>query len=595
MAADTIPARLWRNAATMSDRPALREKVGGAYRSVSWAEYAGLVRRAGKALISLGLEPGGSVAILGFNRPEWVVTYLGAMAVGGTAAGVYTTASADEAAFVIGHAPASVVLAEGAAELGTVLARRVVLPGLRWVVTMRGAAPSAEPGVLTWEEFLARGDEMPDGEFERRLAGLAGSDPATLIYTSGTTGAPKGVVLTHDNLTWTADRAPGVFGLSPEDVLLSYLPLSHIAEQMYAVHVAITFGYTVAFAESLEAVRANLGEVRPTLFFGVPRVWDKLAAAVRARLAEVHGAKAVLAGWAMGVARRTVLRRHAGLRPGLLLGLQYRLARRLFHHRVKAALGLDRCHFAASGAAPADVATLELLAGLDVPVYEVFGLSETSGPATWNRPGKARLGTVGPAYPGVEIRLEGDGEILVRGGNVFARYHRDPDATAAAFRDGWFATGDLGALDAAGFLTIIGRKKELIVTAGGKNVAPAPMEAALKRHPLVGEAVVVGDRRPYLTALISLDAEAGAAYAAAHALAGPLHEAPGVQAEVARLVDEVNAGAARSAQIRRFTVLGRPLTITDGELTGTLKVKRAAVLAHFAAEIEGMYRDEQGS
>jgi len=445
--------------------------------------------------------------------------------------------------------------------------------------------------VLTWEEFLAKGEAVADAELDARLRARSGGDPATLIYTSGTTGLPKGVVLTHDNLTWTADQAQGVFSLSPDDVLVSYLPLSHVAEQMYAVHVAITFGYSVAFAESIEALRTNIAEVRPTLFFGVPRVWDKFVAGVKERLASVHGARAGLARWAMGVARRAVAEANEGRDPGFALRLQYGLARRVFHHRVKAALGLDRCHFAASGAAPADPASLEFLAGLDLPVREVYGLSETSGPATWNRPGLTRFGTVGPAYPGVEVRLDEDGEILVKGGNVFARYHRDPEATAAAFRDGWFATGDLGTLDEDGFLSVVGRKKELIVTAGGKNVAPAPMETALKRHPLIGEAMVIGDRRPYLSALISLDPEAGEAFRAAENIEGPLHASAAVLAQVAQAVEKANARVSRAEQIKRFRVLERPLDIEHGELTGTLKVKRTAVEEHFSAEIEAMYRD----
>jgi long-chain acyl-CoA synthetase len=591
LTADTIPARLQRNAATMAERPGYHEKRDGAYRPVTWDGYAAGVRQVGKALMALGLGPGRPAAILGFNRPEWVTTYLGAMAVGSAAAGIYTTASAEEAGYVIDHAGAPLVLVEGQAQLDKVLARRGQLPGLHWVVTMRGGPALDDPGVLTWEQFLDRGNRVSDADFAARGTALSGSDPATLIYTSGTTGTPKGVVLTHDNLAWTADQALGVFPIGPDDVLLSYLPLSHVAEQMYAVHVAVTFGYSVAFAESIEALRANLAEVRPTLFFGVPRVWDKVAAGVRGRLAELHGAKAAMARWAMGSARKAVLLRHAGKEPGPGLVASYALARRLVLHKVKVALGLDRCHFTASGAAPADPATLEFFAGLDLPVYEVYGLSETSGPVTWNRPGRARLGTVGPAYPGVEVRLADDGEILVRGGNVFPRYHRDPAATAAAFEDGWFATGDLGAFDADGFLSVIGRKKELIVTAGGKNVAPAPLEVALKQHPLVGEAMVVGDRRPYLVALVSLDAEATASYVAEHGVTGPPHEWPGIVAEVSAAVEEANARVARAAQLKRFAILPRPLAIETGELTGTLKVRRQVVADHFAAEIEAMYRE----
>ena len=590
MAADTILARLFRNAAAVPGWPGYLEKVDGAYRAVNWQGYADEVRRAGRALIGLGLAPGQHVAILGFNRPEWVITYLGAMAAGGAAAGIYATSSADEVAYVVGHAEAPVVVVEGAEQLAKVLSCRGDLPGLRWVITMRGAPPADDPMVLAWADFLAKGEAVPDGEIEARLGAVTGGDPATLVYTSGTTGLPKGVVLTHDNLTWTADQARGVFALGPDDVIVSYLPLSHVAEQMYAVHVAISFGYSVAFAESIEELRTNIAEVRPTLFFGVPRVWDKFAAGVGERIASVHGAKARLARWAMSTASRAIAARNEGREPGGALGLQYRLARRLFHHRVKLALGLDRCHFAASGAAPADPATLEFLAGLDLPVHEVYGLSETAGPATWNQPGRTRFGTVGPAYPGVEIRLDDDGEILVKGGNVFAGYHRDPAATAAAFRDGWFATGDLGALDSEGFLSIVGRKKELLVTAGGKNVAPAPLETALKQHPLIGEAMIVGDRRPYLCALVSLDPEASAAYAASHGITGPLAAAEPVLAEVAGAVVRVNQGLSRSGQIKRFRILERALSIEHGELTGTLKVKRRVVEEHFAAEIEALYR-----
>lgn len=591
---DTIPGRLLRNAGVLAGRPAYSAKVGGAYQPTNWEEYAAEVRRVGRALIALGLPPGGHVGLFGFNRPEWVITCLAAMSVGGAGVGVYSTSSAAEVAYILSHSEAEVVLAESPAHVERVLARRNELPCLRRIVTMRGCPPLDDPLVLPWEGLLASAGAVEEAEFDRRLAALTGETTAALIYTSGTTGSPKGVVLTHDNLTWTADAARGLFPLGPDDRILSYLPLSHIAEQMYAMYVAITFGFPVAFAESLDSVRANLAEVRPTLLFGVPRVWDKFAAGVAERLSAAKGMKARLAHWAMEAASEVVSRHNSGRRAGPGLAVQYRLARRVFHRRVKRALGLDCCTVAVTGAAPADPAVLEFLAGLDLPVYEVYGLSETSGPATWNHPGRARFGTVGPPYPGVEVRLADDGEVMLKGGNVFTGYYRDPEATGAAFRDGWFLTGDLGSIDEEGFLSIIGRKKELIVTAGGKNIAPEPLETALKQHPLVGEAVVVGDRRPYLVALIFLDPDAAAGYAAREGIEGPLPKAAPLLEEVGRAVEQVNQTRARVAQIRRFRVLAEPLSIERGELTGTLKVKRRVVEEHFAHVIDAMYGEVGG-
>jgi long-chain acyl-CoA synthetase len=589
--ADTIPARLFGWAERTPGRPAYYEKVDGEFRATSWAEYAAQVKGAAKALIALGMEPGGHAAILGFNRPEWTILDLACMAAGGAPVGIYTTNSADEVQYIVDHSESLIVLVENRQQLDKVLSRRGDMPSVQRIVTMRGVPSGDEPGVISWQEFLNLGDSVGDDTFAARLDALEPHGLATLIYTSGTTGPPKGVMLTHHNLAWTSQKAGELVTLSSDERLISYLPLSHIAEQMFTLHGSMTFGYAVWFAESIEKLADNLEEVRPTIFFAVPRVWERFHTGVATRLAEAHGAKAKIVAWAQRVGKQVTDIEGRGRRPGPLLAVQYALASRLVFGKLHAALGLDACRFAISGAAPLSEEVIEFFCSLDLPIYEVYGQSEGSGPTTFNQIGRARFGSVGPPYPGVEVRIAEDGEVLARGGNVFAGYYRDEETTARTLIDGWLYSGDLGEFDAEGFLHITGRKKDIIITAGGKNIAPKNLEAGLKDSLLVSEAVVIGDRRKYLTMLVTLDPETAGAFAAEHGVTGPLHEAPEVIAAIQDVVDEVNARLARVEQIKRFTILPRELTIEDGELTGTLKVKRDVVLHHFADAIEAMYVD----
>ncbi|MCJ7726943.1 MAG: AMP-binding protein, partial [Acidimicrobiia bacterium] len=330
-------------------------------------------------------------------------------------------------------------------------------------------------------------------------------------------------------------------------------------------------------------------EVRPTLFFAVPRVWEKFHSGVMAELAHATGAKAKIAAWAQNAMRTAIHATNEGKRPSGAVGLQAKIADTLVGHKVRTALGLDECQFAVSGAAPISQEVLEFFGGFGLSIMEVYGQSEGSGPSTFNQPGRTRFGTVGPPFPGCDIQIADDDEVKVRGGNVFLGYYKDPAATAETLRDGWLVSGDLGAMDEDGYLTITGRKKDIIVTSGGKNIAPKNLEAGLKDHYLIGEAVVIGDRRRFLTALICLDAEAAAAWAERHEAEGALHEAPGVVAEIEEAVAEVNRRYGRVEQIKKFKILPRELTIEDGELTGTLKVKRNVVAEHFSVEIESMY------
>ncbi|TMQ25189.1 MAG: long-chain fatty acid--CoA ligase [Deltaproteobacteria bacterium] len=550
---DIIPHRLLAQAAGNPSKIAYQVKLDGRWQPTTWQTFVAEVRTAARALIALGFPPGGKVAILGFNRPEWVILAQAAMLAGGAAAGIYTTCSPDEVQYIVHHSEAHVVLQ---------------LPLLRWIVMMRGAQ-AIGADVLSWDDFNRRAEGAPDASLDARVAAIDPSSLAALIYTSGTTGPPKGVMLSHRNLAWTAQLlidAGG--GATDADISLSYLPLSHIAEQMATIHMAATAGTCVYFAESLDKVADNLKEARPTVFFGVPRIWEKFHAGLTAKLGEITGIQRRLLDRARRVSTEVNARRDRG----------------------EAALGFDRARALISGAAPIAPDVLAFFASIDLPIREIYGQSEDTGPTSYNLPGRTRIGSVGPPLPGLEVKIAEDGEILVRGPNVFMGYYKEPEATAETLKDGWLCSGDLGALDRDGFLTITGRKKEIIITAGGKNITPKNIEAALKQSPLIGEAVVIGDRRKFLSALITLDDEV-AKKLAPGAAPDQLAAAPAVRAAVGKQVDEVNQTLARVEQIKRFTILGQPFSIAAGELTPTLKLKRKIISQRYEREIDAMYKD----
>ncbi len=590
MTTDSIAVRLQEQARIRPNAPAYFEKVGEAWVPTTWREYGQQVQEAARSLVALGVEPGGVVSILGFNRPEWGIMLLAAMSINGAGAGIYTTNSPPEVQYIINHAESRVVLLENEEQWQKVNQIRGELPLLRHVVMMRGTKID-DPLVLTWEEFLAQGATIDQAQFDERFAAIEPEDLASLIYTSGTTGPPKAVMLSHDTLAFTGYEAPKLFDLTPNDRLVSYLPLSHIAEQMFTIHGSVTVGYAVYYAEALEKLLDNLKEVQPTIIFGVPRIWERFQSGVQRQLDETTGAKARIASWAMGVGRQVSDLRNRGQEPHGLLATQYKLADRLFYSKVKTALGLNNVTTAAVGAAPVNKQILEFFSGLDLIIYEVYGQSEGCGPTTWNHPGATKFGATGPAFPHTEVKLAEDGEILLRGRNVFSGYYKEPAATADTLIDGWLHSGDLGQFDDDGFLTIVGRKKEIIITSGGKNIAPKNIEAALKNLDLVADAVVIGEARKFLSALVTLDPEAAERFALQHGLEGQvLHEHPLVIGEVQRGIDEeVNPQFARVENIRKFTILPRSFTVQDGELTPSLKIKRRIVYDHFADEIEAMY------
>ncbi|MGB5809967.1 MAG: AMP-binding protein, partial [Polyangiales bacterium] len=510
-----------------------------------------------------------------------------AMGVGGAPAGIYTTSSPAEVCYIVSHAEAPIIVCEDAGQWEKVKAERANMPNLKHVVMMKGAPSIADDMVMSWDEFMAKGDEVDEKEYYDRIDALEPNALATLIYTSGTTGPPKGVMLSHNNLAWTAGRAIEIVETSANDCSLSYLPLSHIAEQMFSIHTPITTGSRIYFAESIDAVPENLKEVQPTVFFGVPRIWEKFHAGIAAKLKDATGAKAKLVKWAMKVGWE------ANKTPDGPKGLSYKLANKLIFSKLKPAIGMGHARVCVSGAAPIAREVLEFFASLDLVVLEVYGQSEDTGPTSFNLPDNYRYGSVGPAVNGVTVKIAEDDEILVSGPNVFLGYYKDPEATNATLIDGWLHSGDLGSFDKDGFLSITGRKKDIIITAGGKNITPKNLEAAIKNHELVDEAVVIGDRRKYLTALVTIDAEAGPAWASANGEdPNALNQSAKLRQSIQAHVDEMNKHFARVEQIKKFTILHRNLSIEDGELTPTLKVKRAKVHDHFADDIEQMYAED---
>ena len=587
MNGETIPQRVLRQAAERPSTIAYQAKVNGRWQPTTWRTYADQIRTAARALMALGMPVDGKVTILGFNRPEWVIVDHAAMMARGCPAGIYTTCSAEEVQYIVHHSESKVVLVENAEQLAKIRAKRSELPLLEWIVMMQGTTFDPAPDTLAWDAFLARSAGVSDADLDARIAAIQQSDLATLIYTSGTTGPPKGVMLSHGNLAWTAEMLLDVGGRRTDEVSLSYLPLSHIAEQMATVHMPATAGSTVYFAESLEKLPENLREARPTVFFGVPRIWEKFHAGVAGKLAQATGVKKRLVDWARGVCAQVNAHRDRGEPLPRALDLQYRLATKLVIGKVKAALGFDRAQRLYSGAAPIAPDVLEFMASLDLPVLEIYGQSEDSGPTASNLAGRTRIGTVGAPLPGLEVKIAEDGEILVRGPNVFLGYFKEPDATAEALNDGWLYSGDLGAFDKDGFLSITGRKKEIIITAGGKNIAPKNIEALIKSSPLVGEAVVIGDRRKYLTALITLDEAAARRVAPS----GAPHLSADVRTAIQAAIDTANQTLARVEQVKKFSILAHPFGIESGELTPTMKIKRSVVAQLYAREIESMYVD----
>ena len=590
----STPARLLERGRTDADKPAYCVHDGENWVPTSWKDYADQARKAARALIALGVAPDDAVAILGFNRPEWTTMAIAAMMVGGRPAGVYWTSSPPEIAYILQHSESPVFLVETADHVEQALALKAECPKLEHIIVMEGSAGD-HPEVLSWGQFLALGVDDHEDVVSDRLKAIGEETIGSLIYTSGTTGPPKAVMLSHGNISWASAMLSDMFEPHDGDRGLSYLPIAHIAEQQQSVHNHIKSGTCLHFARSMEQLGEDLQTVKPAVFFGVPRVWEKMHETLRARIGEATGARKSIINWAMKTAGayNEVIR--DGRSPGPLLSFQKSLADKLALNKIKAALGLDEARMLISGAAPISPDVLKFFASLDLTIYEGYGQSETSAPTAFSRPGSVRFGSVGKMIDGMQARVSEEGELQVKGPNVFVGYMKNNEATANTFTsDGWMKTGDVVKIDKDGFVFITGRIKDIIITSGGKNITPANIETDLMNGDLVEHAVVVGDGRHYLTALLTVSPDALSAFADKNGLT--LEDARNSQEVLASLqatVDEVNERYARVENIRKFKVLPHSLSVENGELTSTLKVRRNVVIDRNKALVDEMYGTDE--
>jgi long-chain acyl-CoA synthetase len=589
---------------------ALKEKDLGIWKDITWAEYWENVQLVAHGLLALGVEAGDRVAIHSENRPEWVYADQGIVAIRAMTMGLYPTNPSPEVGYLLSNSGSKFLIAEDQEQVDKALEVKDELPELQRIIYMeeRGLRSFEDPLLMPWTELIELGrhhrQDHPNG-VERLMAATRPDDVMTLIYTSGTTGPPKGAMLTVANVEFAIKSLVegGGFSSPPpneNDTILSYLPLCHVAERIYTVWFNLAAGCLVHFAESIETVQQNLREVQPTEFLGVPRIWEKIHAGIHIRAANATLLKRLNFKLWSGVAdyignalSETGGRHTPSTRLLNIIGWLF------LYRAVKNHIGMRRCRFAASGAAPIAPEILKFFMGLGVPMHEVYGMTENAAVATGNRPGRIKIGTVGEPHPGIELKIdETTGEILTRHPGVFAGYWNDPVTTKRVVtEDGWLHTGDVAEWVDGTHVRITDRLKDIIITSGGKNVAPSEIENALKCSPFIKEAIVLGDKRPFLSALIGIEIDTVGEWAQAHRIPyttyRDLSNKPQVMELIQEVTNEVNKKFARAEQIKTFRMLPKELDHEDGELTATQKVKRAAILQGFAPLIDDIYSPSQ--
>jgi long-chain acyl-CoA synthetase len=596
---DSLPGRLIHLADQRGDDPALREKRLGVWDERSWASYRDEVLAAAIAMLDAGVTTGDHVAILSENREEWVFADLAAQSIGARSVGVYPTNPEPEVAYILSHSRSVLVVCEDQEQVDKVVAIRDQTPTVRRVVVIdpRGTRDYPDDRLSSWEAFVGAGRAQlaeRAGEVLERIAAIDPDAPAMIVYTSGTTGPPKGAMLSSRNVTSSADAGVEAFGYSDREQVLSYLPLCHVAEKIFTLYLPLATGSVVHFGESIDTVAEDLRQVSPTVFVGVPRIWEKMHSSILVKMGDSSRLKRTLFRVAVLQGKRLSEKKQAGKRWNPVDHLVWKVFDLLVFRALQERLGLRRCWFPVSGAAPVAPELLRWFHAIGVPIAEGFGQTECAGVSHANPPDAVRIGTVGRVIPGVECVLGPGDEVLVRGPQVFVGYLHNEEATAETVdEDGWLHTGDVGTIDEDGYLSITGRIKDIIITAGGKNLSPEQIENQMKTSPYIKECVAIGDGRKFISALIQIDADNVGDWASRKGIAYTSFQDLASKDEVVQLIDgevrRCNEGLARVEQVRAFRLLPKELHQDDEELTATQKVRRTAFYDRYAGLIEEMY------
>ncbi len=598
---DTIPAMFWNGVAKRGDQVWMRQKQLGIWRSWSWTQTGDAVREVAGGLLALGFQPYDTASILSNTVIEWVLADLAVLSAGGVSNGIYPTDAASQVQYLCDDSRTSILFVEDDEQLDKALEVRSQLPGLKKIVVfdMEGLRDLQDPAVISLEQLRALGREYnaahPD-ELMQRVTACKPEDLAILVYTSGTTGKPKGAMHSHKGLVYTVHGYNTLVSQDERDERMCFLPLCHIAERLGGEYHALYTGAILNFVENPETVPENVREISPTVFTAVPRVWEKFYSGVMIALKEASPLQQAAYGWGIGVGTQIADKVLAGQPVDGFLKFKFTLARWIALNNVRKMIGIHRSRFLVTGAAPISPELVKWYLALGVPMLEVWGMTESCGAATGVPASRIKPGSIGPAASYNEVRLDPQtGEILVRGANVFMGYLNQPEKTAETIdAQGWLHTGDVGLVDADGFFRITDRMKDIIITAGGKNITPSELENELKFSPYITDAVVIGDKRPYLTVIVMIDQENVEKYAQDHDVPfsnyASLTRSPEVQALIQAEIDRVNARFARVEQIKKFFLLDTQLSAEDEELTPTMKLKRKLVQTKYAPQIEAMYR-----
>lgn len=596
MIATTTPAVFEKTVRAEGDRVAMRYKELGLWHDISWRRYYETARNISAALMDMGLEKGMSAAIIGDNCPEWVMIDMGIQCAGGVSVGIYTTNAWQEVEYVVSNSDAVFLFVENEEQLDKWLNFRDNVPRLKTVIVWdtKGLRDFQDPMLMSLADLIEKGKKLDKKAVDQRMNAIKPDDMCVLIYTSGTTGPPKGAILTHGNVTWMADAIATQNPMDRQEEVLSFLPLCHIFERLFSVFTHIRHAYVVNFVEKPDTVMDNMMEVSPTVGYAVPRIWEKYYSAIQIKMSEATRFKRLAYGAALKVGKyRADLIMNCKKAPAWL-ELLFKLAHVAVFHKLKQRLGFERIRVAYSGAAPISGQVLHFYQSIGMNLIEGYGQTEGTGVTCTSEAGKAKFGTVGTPIPGAEVKIAEDGEILVKSPGVFVGYYKNEAGTAETLRDGWLYSGDVGVIDEDGYLKITDRKKDIIITAGGKNISPQYIENMLKASVYINDAVLIGDRRKFLSALIMIDEDNVVKFAQDNKIQfstyGDLAKDPKINALIQSEIETVNKTLARVENVRKFRILPKKLYEEDGEVTPTMKVKRKYVNKAFSDIIEEMYR-----